>query len=341
MTCSFTSLAWAKATPPAFSVLRVLYAFSFSIEPVCHSAANARTNRIGAPLGEDDLRLHQADAAGTDALDDAAHGDELVAAVEQLHPVALFAGEVTQQHRLTVEKPPLLLGVGGHLGEWQWHGVEGDPRRLDGIACLEAPRELADGEGVGDVEAAHGQAAQAGEVRSRPDALAQLVGEAARVGARGTGEAEGDLSVGQPAHELEAVDRDLLWLERHLTAPARQLAGTYSVDLLGAVRRRRLLVGAFERRHRRAHGVLGEAVDGPFGGDVARGVVGVGAGAEAHRAFVDLGRLDEETGEARRLAQRQHQETGGVGVERAGVADLLLADDAAHLLHRVVRGPPP
>src|ERR1044072_2118421 len=103
MTCSFTSLAWAKATPPAFSVLRVLYAFSFSIEPVCHTAATPRTTRIGAPLGEDDLRLHQPDAAGTDALDDAAHGDELVAAGEQLHPAARFAVGGNQQHRLTAE----------------------------------------------------------------------------------------------------------------------------------------------------------------------------------------------------------------------------------------------
>ena len=75
-----------------------------------------------------------------------------------------------------------------------------------------------------------------------------------------------------------------------------------------------------------------------LGGHPPGGVVGVGRGAEADHPLVDLGRPDQEAGQPGGRPQRQQEQAGGVRIERAAMADLLLPQHPARLLHGVVRG---
>src|SRR5207249_177551 len=68
---------------------------------------------------------------------------------------------------------------------------------------------------------------------------------------------------------------------------------------------------------------------GPAVGLGAGGVEGVGGHAEGDLAPVDLAGLGEEAQEAGGPAEADEEDTGGVGVERPGVADPAQAVDAA------------
>ena len=176
---------------------------------------------------------------------------------------------------------------------------------------------------------------------SHPQGGAQVVGEPPGVGARGAGEAEAQTAVRDLPQGGEFVDGDLLGLGRHLLSPAGQLVVLHSLDLLGGVGGRLLLDLPLEA----AHG-LGQRRDVErrhrlrrrLGDHLAGSVVGVGGDAEADHPFVDLGRPDQEAGEARRRAERQQQQAGGVRVEGAAMADLLLLQHPPRFLDGVVRG---
>src|SRR5581483_10847239 len=90
--------------------------------------------------------------------------------------------------------------------------------------------------------------------------------------------------------------------------------------------------GRFEigARDRRGAGVLH---DGPGA------VIGVALGAEAQKGPVGLARVHEVFDDAGGASQADRQDAGGEGVERAGVADLLLAGAAAHEGDDVERSP--
>jgi hypothetical protein len=67
-------------------------------------------------------------------------------------------------------------------------------------------------------------------------------------------------------------------------------------------------------------------------------VVAVGGLAEFDVALIDLVVRHELLGELGAAPEHDDEQAGGVGVERAAVADFLDAEPAADVVHHVVRG---
>ena len=192
-------------------------------------------------------------------------------------------------------------------------------------------------EGVGHVPLAGSDAAQRGEVRATAELRAEFVRERADVGALGAGDAElrerlrvGGEAVVEDVHETRlADDFDSLAREFVERDSALFLCGNHRRDLLQvADKRGGSLVQLVERERR----------DGKRGGDFAVHVVAVRGFAEFDVALIDLVVGHQLLGQLRATAQHDDEQAGGVGVERAAVADLSDVELAADGIHHVVGG---
>src|SRR5688572_20033816 len=289
------------------------------------------------PLLEDDLGLHHPHAVLADTFDYRPDGHELVAAVDDLHPVALVDPGVLDQDGLAVGDPALLLRIGADLLERHRDGVEGDERGRVGVGS-ESALDLRGLDRLVHVEAPDLNAAQAGEMGDGAQAVAELVRERSGVGAGSASQAEPEAVARELAGRLEGPDMDRLGLLGNRLSAAGELVELHAADLGRAVRRRGLVEIALELLHRLGHPLGGEAFRRRLLGHRPRRVVGVGGLTEADVALVHLGRADEKPREAGAPAEREQEKAGSVGIERAAVADLFLPDAATHLLHHVVRG---
>src|SRR5689334_23756945 len=91
--------------------------------------------------------------------------------------------------------PVLLLRVGRDLAERQRDLVERDPRAPRTLAGLDDLFQAPERGRMPDLEAADLGAPQRGEMAAHPERRAQVVRQAARVGAGGAGQAEADAAV--------------------------------------------------------------------------------------------------------------------------------------------------
>ena len=120
-----------------------------------------------------------------------------------------------------------------------------------------------------------------------------------------------------------------------LVAP-RELIRAASADLLRRIGRRHLHLPAFERPQDRDERVARwrtARAAGLLAGDVQR----VGGHAEEDRRLVVLVRCGEKSHEPCRAAACERQHAGRERIERARVADPLLAENPARVGHDVVR----
>jgi hypothetical protein len=134
--------------------------------------------------------------------------------------------------------------------------------------------------------------------------------------------------------DLPAHDADAYRLECDDLTLAREVVRARTVDALGGVGGRDLVDRAREGRQRIEDRLAlrqrGLADDG------AVEILGVRLGAEADGGLVDLGLAGEVREEARGTPDEEHEQARGERVERARVADALLADGAAREAHDVV-----
>ena len=79
---------------------------------------------------------------------------------------------------------------------------------------------------------------------------------------------------------------------------------------------------------------------GQGAGQFAVGIVAVGGLAEFDGAFIDLVVGHHFFGQLRAAAEHDDEQAGGVGIERAAMADLFDAKLAADGIHHVMRGRP-
>jgi hypothetical protein len=149
-----------------------------------------------------------------------------------------------------------------------------------------------------------------------------------------------DARIGVDRADVETVHGHRARLALDDLAGAGQLVQPTSVDAHGRHHRRDLEDLADERpgrgfdlggRHGR-HVVVGD--------DLTGGVEGRRLDAQHHLADVGLRQRGEEAQQPGHPADAEQQHAGGVGIERARVADLLVVQDPPGLGHHVVGGPP-
>jgi hypothetical protein len=128
--------------------------------------------------------------------------------------------------------------------------------------------------------------------------------------------------------DVETVDAHRTWGALDLFAAAGEVVQATTANLEGADHRRDLLEVADE--------AAGDVVELGAGDrhrlaveDRAGRVEGAGRDAEDHVTSVRLASFREETQQAGDTSEAHEQDTGGVGVEGAGVADASLPIDVA------------
>ena len=214
-------------------------------------------------------------------------------------------------------------------------------QRLGRATAASRASSASSGTRLVDGEGADGGAAQVAQVGAAAERGADVGGQRADVGARRARRPRSGSSPARPASpHLEAVDGDRAGLALDLDALAGQLVQALAVDLDRRHHRRHLQDVAGEaRRPRPAPSSSVDAAHVPGAGDLAGRVERGGLGAEHDHAGVGLGREAEVAQQPGDLADAEEQHAGGVGVERAGVADLAGAEHAAGLGHHVVARP--
>ena len=174
-------------------------------------------------------------------------------------------------------------------------------------------------------ERSDAQPAQRREVREPAQRDTEIGGERPDVGAAAALDQRGGGRVGTRLEllDVEAVDPHVPRRPLHFLAFQRELVQPTTTDLHRRDHRRQLLDVAEELR-----GALCDLVAREHHRSLvehcARRVERGGGDAEHDTAPVGLGRLLEESQQARRAAQPDQQHTGGVGVEGARVPDASL-----------------
>ena len=195
-----------------------------------------------------------------------------------------------------------------------------------------------DSASVNEPDARAAECAEVGEATERDP---EVGGERPHVGATAALDLDVGFRVGaglEPDH-VEAIDVHGTRRALDLLARSRQLVEATAADLHRRHHRRELFDVTDEARQRvfdvvarDGHRSLVEHLTG--------GVERAGGDAEHDPTFVGLPRLRQVAQEARGATEPHEQHAGGVGVERARVADLALAEGLAQLGDHVVRREP-
>src|ERR1019366_5295741 len=120
-------------------------------------------------------------------------------------------------------------------------------------------------------------------------------------------------------------------------AVARQIVGTFALDLDGGVLRRDLLDHAGELRQQVANRP-GGGPDIAGSGDPALGIVGIAFLAPAYRKAITLAAVHHERNRLGGLAHGDRKPAGGERIERAGVAGAPGLEQPLHDRDRMGRG---
>ena len=168
---------------------------------------------------------------------------------------------------------------------------------------------------------------------------AEIGGQGPEVGALAAHHPETDVGRRDLLH-LDGVDHHLAGLAHHLDALAGQLVEAAAAVVDGRVHRGHLLDAAQEGLAGRLHLRPVDVPDRRLGDHAAAHVTGVGGDAETQGRHVFLVLVGEVGHQLRRLAEQHGQHPGGVGVERAGVADTLEPEPAPDEGHGVEGGDP-
>jgi len=175
-----------------------------------------------------------------------------------------------------------------------------------------------------------GGAAQRCQVRSSPQRRAPVGGECPDVGARRTGQRHGGPGPvpGAEAGQLQALDADRARLPGHGQPFPGQFVQAPPIHPHRRHHGRDLLDLADEGGRRRTGAGLGQIRHVPGLDDTAGGVARVGGSAEDDRGLVRLAERGDVAEQPRGPPHTEDQHTGGVGIQRAGVAHLADAEQA-------------
>ncbi len=194
---------------------------------------------------------------------------------------------------------------------------------------------------LGQRERSDRRTAQVAQVGPSPKGMTEIVGQGADVGARGAVDlSPQNAGLALDLAQRETVDRHRPMLSLHLDALAGQVVQAPPVHFHGRHHRRDLKNVPGECCRRRLRLFEGDPGHVVAGHHVAARVQGRGLGAQHDLADVGLGQGGEEAQQTGGPAHPEQQDAGGVGVERAGMADLLVVQDPAGLGHDIVRRPP-
>jgi hypothetical protein len=185
-------------------------------------------------------------------------------------------------------------------------------------------------------EVADGRAAQRHQVGAAAEAPADVLRQGAYVRPLGAGDADGEVVAAAPERG-DVADRDGARRALDFLAGAGVVVKPPAGDAQRRMHRRHLLAGAEEGGEHRLDLARRR---GDRAGPHDRGlrVGGCGFLSEPERRLVGLGRIEQETREFRRLAEDDRQQSGGEGVERAGVARLGRGEQPLRHRERARRG---
>ena len=194
-------------------------------------------------------------------------------------------------------------------------------------------------------ERVHPQPAQLGDMRAAAQRLAEVAHQAAHVGpgtALHVQPQQWRAAVEQVGgvQQLERMDLDLARLHLDRLAAPRLGVQRLAAALQRGVDRRALLDPAGEPGQRGIDRIHGQRRHRAFAQRLALGVVGIGDDAEPGHGLVGLARAQQPAGDLGGFAEADRQQAGGQGVQAAGMAALLGAEQVAHALQRLVRRQP-
>src|SRR3954470_1732880 len=264
---------------------------------------------------------------------------------------ALFVGGQGEHPAVGPEEPVGALDAGRRdalavADGLRRRGVEVAPREGRGHGGVEVEAqlgrllELVEGPRLGQGEGTDRGAPQRLEVTPDAEVRAEVAGQRADVGAGRALDDGVDLDVVvfvPDAEDVEAVDGDRPRRDDDVLAGADAGVGALAVDLDGAHRARHLLDVAGQLLDAGGDVVVGDGFRVRRRENLALGVVGRGAAAEAEGGQVGLAVQREVAEQLGGALDAEHQHAGRHRVERAGVPDLAGAHDPAGTGDDVVR----
>jgi len=183
------------------------------------------------------------------------------------------------------------------------------------------------------MERAGGDTPQCAEVRRTVDGARQIAGQRTHIRAAPAYDPH-VARVAMPGEQLPRLHRDVDRLEIEHHTGTRRLVGTLPIDTLCRVGWRHLRDDAGQRWQCRTHRRF--VWRRRFADHGAEQVLGVGLTAKLNRRVVDL-RLARDVGQqSSRASGQQHEQPGGERIERAGVANPLLAQGPTGRQHGIM-----